>query len=72
LRPAAPDSQTFKKVVGLVQSFPVAGSITTGYTILDPQARTIGVWYSSIGAGVTINPATKAVSVATRPPWRAN
>jgi len=64
------DSTTFKKVVGLVQSFPVPGSVTIGYNILDHQGRAIGVWYSSIGAGVTVDPATKVVSLASRSPWR--
>ena len=66
-----PDSATFSKVVGLVQSFPVPSSMTTGYTILDHQGRPIGVWYSSLGAGVTVDPAAKAVSVATSTPWLA-
>jgi hypothetical protein len=71
-RAVAPDSPTFKKVVGLVESFPAPGSFTTGYTILDPHGRAIGVWYSSTGAGITVDPATKTVSVATRPPWRTH
>jgi hypothetical protein len=69
-RPVEPDSPTFKKVVGLVGSFPVPGSVTTGYSILDNQGRIIGVWYASIGAGVTVDPAAKQVSLATRSPWR--
>lgn len=64
------DSATFKKVVGLVGSFPVPSSMTTGYTIFDHQGRPIGVWYSSLSAGVTVDPATKTVSLATRTPWR--
>jgi len=46
----------FKKVVGLVQSFPVPGSYTEGYTIHDPQGMQIGVWYSSLGAGIHRRP----------------
>jgi hypothetical protein len=69
-RAVEPDSPTFKKVVGLVQSFPVPGSVTTGYRILDHQGRVIGVWYSSISAGVTVDSAGKVVSLATRSPWR--
>jgi hypothetical protein len=65
-----PGSSTYKKVVGLVESFPVPGSFTTGYNIVDHQGRVIGVWYSSIGTGVTVDPATKVVSTATRSPWR--
>lgn len=64
------ESATFKKVVGLVQSFPVPGSYTTGFTIFDHEGRQIGVWYSSLSAGVTVDPANKTVSLATRTPWR--
>ena len=67
----AADSATFKKVVGLVESFPVVGSYTAGFTIFDPAGRPIGVWYSSLNAGVTVDPATKTVSLSTRAPWRA-
>jgi len=69
--PLAPDSATFKKVVGLVQSFPVPSSTTRGYTISEHQGRPIGVWYSSIGLGVTIDPATKTVSPSTTSPWKS-
>ena len=69
-RTVEPGSLAFKKVVGLVQVFPVPGSVTTGYSLLDPAGRGIGVWYASIGAGVTVDPATQTVSVATRSPWR--
>jgi hypothetical protein len=68
-REVAPSSTTFEKVVGLVQSFPVPGKRTEGYTIVDPQGRQIGVWYSSLGAGVTIDPDTRKVSIATAQPW---
>ena len=64
-----PDSPTFKKVVGLVESFPVPNSVTTGYNIFDHQGRPIGVWYSSLSAGITVDPAAKAVSIATST-WR--
>jgi hypothetical protein len=67
--PLDPDSATFKKVVGLVQSFPVPSSITTGYTLFDHQGRPIGVWYSSLSAGITVDPVSKTVSVATST-WR--
>lgn len=70
-RAVEPDSATFAKVVGLVRSFPVAGSSTTGFTIFDPAGHPIGVWYSSLNAGVTVNPATRTVSLATKTPWRA-
>ena len=68
-RALAPDSATFRKVVGLVQSFPMPSSSTSGYDIIDPQGRPIGVWYSSLSAGITVDPAAKAVSVATSTPW---
>ena len=64
-----PDSPTFKKVVGLVESFPLPNSVTSGYNIFDHQGRPIGVWYSSLSAGITVDPAAKAVSVATST-WR--
>lgn len=70
-RMVEPDSPTFKKVVGLVEAFPVPGSQTTGYTIFDHQGRPIGVWYSSIGLGISIDPATKTVSPATTTPWKS-
>ncbi len=64
-----PDAATFKKVVGLVQGFPVKGSITTGFEIIDSQGRLIGVWFSSLTAGITIDFAKKMVSVSTPTPW---
>ena len=59
----------FGKVVGLVESFPVPGSLTYGVYILDSKGERIGVWYSSMIAGITIDPNTKVVSIATRMPW---
>jgi hypothetical protein len=70
-RALEPDSATFRKVVGLVHSFPLPNSTTTGYTIFDHQGRPIGVWYSSLSAGITVDPAAKTVSVATSTPWVA-
>ncbi len=67
----APDSATFRKVVGLVQSFPLPNSTTNGYTIFDHQGRPIGVWYSSLNAGITVDPVAKTVAVATLTPWVA-
>jgi hypothetical protein len=68
-RAVAPSSPTFKKVVGLVQSFPLPNSYTSGFDIIDPQGHPIGVWYSSMSAGITVDSASKAVSVATSMPW---
>jgi hypothetical protein len=67
--PVDPNSKTFEKVVGLVQSFPVPGGVTYGAYIIDPTGRTIGVWYSSMGAGIRVDPETKLVSIATGTPW---
>lgn len=64
-----PDSATFKKVVGLVQSFPAKGSITSGFGIMDSSGRQIGVWFSSLIAGVAVDDAAKTVSVSTPTPW---
>ncbi len=64
-----PGSKTFEKVVGLVQDFPARGSFTTGAYILDPQGKRIGAWYSSLNAGIRVDPETKIVSITTRMPW---
>jgi hypothetical protein len=68
-RPVDPDTVTFKKVVGLVQSFPVMGSNVMGFEIMDSQGRQIGVWYSSLTAGISVDSAAKSVSVTTETPW---
>lgn len=64
-----PESATFKKVVGLVKSFPAVGSSTTGFEIMDPQGRPIGVWFSSLTAGINVDFTKKMVSVSTPTPW---
>lgn len=66
------DSDVFRKVVALVQAFPVPGSYASGFVITDPNGRQIGVWYSSIGAGITVNPQTGIVSISTTLPWVFN
>lgn len=66
-----PQTPVFRKVVELVRDFPTAGRFTSGFLILDPQGRTIGVWYSSLGAGVTVDPEARVVSIATVWPWMA-
>lgn len=71
-QPVAPDSPALKKVAGLVRDFPVPGSFSSGFHITDPQGRIIGVWYSSLPAGVTVDPATRQVSVSTAMPWVFN
>jgi hypothetical protein len=67
-----PDSATFRKVVGLVQSFPLPNSYTSGFAITDSQGRRIGVWYSSLSAGITVDPQAKIVSISTIMPWIFN
>ena len=67
-----PDSATFRKVVGLVRSFPLPNSYTSGFAITDPEGRHIGVWYSSLSAGITVDPQTNIVSISTIMPWIFN
>jgi hypothetical protein len=64
-----PNSKTFEKVVGLVEGFPAPGAYTYGAFILDSQGRQIGVWYSSLSAGIMVNPESQVVSVTTAMPW---
>lgn len=68
-REVDPNSKTFEKVVGLVESFPAVGAYTYGAFILDLQGRQIGVWYSSLSAGIVVNPENQIVSVSTAMPW---
>lgn len=68
----APGSETFRKVVELVQRFPVPSSRTFGAYILDNKAEQIGVWYSSLNAGISVDPTTKVVFVASPTPWMGN
>jgi hypothetical protein len=64
-----PNSKTFEKVIGLVQDFPARGAFTYGAYILDPQAQPIGMWYSSLNAGIKVNPENQVVSISTAMPW---
>jgi hypothetical protein len=64
-----PNSKTFEKVVGLVERFPVRSSFTYGAYILDPQGNQIGVWYSSLNAGIQVDPESKRVMITTAMPW---
>lgn len=68
-RAVDPASATFLKVAGLVQAFPMPNSYTSGFAITDPQGRQIGVWYSSLSAGITVDPQTPIVSISTAMPW---
>jgi hypothetical protein len=58
-----PNSKTFEKVVGLVKDFPDGNHFTYGAYILDPKGQTIGVWFSSLNAGIEVNPETNVVSI---------
>jgi len=62
-------SEAFGKVVGLVEGFPVPGSRTYGAYILNFKGERSGVWYSRLIAGITIDPDTKVVFIATDMPW---
>lgn len=64
-----PGSEVFQKVVGLVRGFPVPGSRTSGSYILDARGERVGVWYSSMSAGIRIDPDTKVVFLMTGTPW---
>jgi hypothetical protein len=60
-----PNSARLSHIEDLVQFFPVQGSVVYGAYIMDSQNKRIGTWYSSLTAGVTVNPETKTVSIAT-------
>jgi hypothetical protein len=64
-----PQSPVFEKVVGLIGAFPAQGNSARGYYILGHQKATIGVWYSSLSAGITVDPETRKVLIATSTPW---
>jgi hypothetical protein len=64
-----PSSPVFRKVVELVKSFPAKGGFSEGFFILDSQKNPIGIWYSSLGAGISIDPNTQRVMIATPRPW---
>ena len=60
-----PNSNTYEKVVGLVKDFPVDSNFTYGAYILDPKGQTIGVWFSSLNAGIEVNPETNVVTITS-------
>ncbi len=68
-RSVEPGSDTFRKVVGLVEGFPVPGSTTYGATLVDPQGHPIGIWFSSLTPGVSVDEDNKLVRIATATPW---
>jgi hypothetical protein len=57
------DSNEFKNVIELVKRFPMSGSTAFGAYILDSQENTIGVYYSGITSGVTVNKESKTLSL---------
>jgi len=71
-REVDPSSEAFRKVVELVKSFPAPGGRTEGFYILDPKGEPIGFWYSSLTAGVTVDPDTRRVTLSTPTPWMQN
>ncbi len=68
-RSVDPSSPVFGKVVDLVKSFPAQGGFSEGFYIRDSQKNPIGIWYSSLGAGITVDSNTKRVMITTAKPW---
>lgn len=68
-RSVDPASPVFRKVVDLVRGFPAQGGFSEGFLILDSQKNPIGIWYSSLGAGISIDPNTQRVMITTARPW---
>jgi len=66
-----PNSETFKKVIGLVGDFPVYFNFRTyGSYILDNQRNRIGYWYSSLRAvSINVDNSNRKVSINTEKPW---
>lgn len=66
-----PNSETLKKVIGLVEGFPVYFNFRAyGSYILDHQMNRVGYWYSSLRAvSINVDPAYQKVSINTEKPW---
>lgn len=66
-----PNSETFKKVIGLVGAFPVFVNFRAyGSYILDNQMNRIGYWYSSLRAvSINVDNSYWKVSINTEKPW---
>ena len=65
-----PHSDMLKKIVDLVEGFPVYYSRTYGSYITDGRGKIIGYWYSSLRmAGVTVDNETRTVAIHTETPW---
>ena len=66
-----PNSETFKRVIGLVEKFPVYSNFPAyGSYILDHQMNRIGYWYSSLrSVSISVDNANRNVSINTEKPW---
>jgi hypothetical protein len=65
-----PHSDMLKKIVDLVEGFPVNYSRTYGSYIMDPKGQRIGYWYSSLRmAGVSVDNEAGTVAIRTETPW---
>lgn len=66
-----PDSETFKKVISLVEDFPVYFNFCSyGSYILDQQMNRIGCWYSNLHAvSINVDNAYRKVYINTEKPW---
>jgi len=69
--PVTPGSETFKKVVALVEGFPVANLTTFGAELFDQNGNRIGVYYSSLPPGIKLDPELKSIMISTDEPWRS-
>ena len=66
-----PNSGTFKKVIELVEGFPVNTIFPAyGSNILDHQMNPIGYWYSSLRAvSISVDNVNRKVYINTERPW---
>ncbi len=66
-----PNSETFKKVIGLVEGFPVYSTFPAyGSYISDQQMHRIGYWYSSLRlVSIRVDKVRRKVSINTEKPW---
>jgi hypothetical protein len=63
-----PSSAQISLLLDLVKFFPVQGSVAFGAYMLDLQSKEIGIYYSSLTAGITVTKETKTVSITTDRP----
>ncbi len=66
-----PNSEAFKKVIGLVEGFPVYSNFPAyGSYISDQQMYRIGYWYSSLrSVSIRVDTERRRVSIDTEKPW---